>query len=274
MDFLFFFFLNLFALHSEAQELSYPVANGESAEMIIFSSNCFQTLSVEKKEWLHFSYHHPSSDNFKFLRVRLGRYSLYDFPVNLGIFSNLRDLHLPLNNITNLGTILKDLLLTSLNVSFNQLIMVNGEDLPQTLTNLVLEDNQIEVFSNIASLKNLTSLNLNANKLQKLPFGIRNIPLKILRMNNNALAALYIEDLPPTLEEIALCSNNIGFLVGVFFTDCPFIKRIDLIDNPLEFLSSKDKILIDRGIFQLDLPPNFRSIPGQGLCFSQVFFRK
>lgn len=158
--------------------------------------------------------------------------SAYDVPKEIGLVTNLEDLHLQgvcylpkeIINLKKLTGLLIDGSDRSGLYSLTEVFSI------KSLTSLHIKDIKLETLSqNIGNLTNLIELDLSSNKLKKLPLELFNLTnLKRLTIYSNELTEIPKEiGKLKNLEELSLIYNQIKSL-PIEITTLPNLQRIDV----------------------------------------------
>lgn len=219
---------------------------------IILSSNVFYAqIDTNANKWFT-NLEDALSEADRVYKLDLSGQGLKEIPAELSAFTNLEELRIMDNLISNVGTELSEnTRLESLDLSGNQIESIDFNNLSENALNLRilnLRENSLErIDASINKLKFLSHVDLGANFIESIDQDILLKFLKVLVLDNNNLL-----DVPtmainaPKLRTLNLSANRIEvFDVRVF----PSLTALDLSDNPLlKFnitISKLEKLILD-----------------------------
>lgn len=159
---------------------------------------------------------------------KLGR-----IPADITRLSNLQTLVLKDNQITEIPDKLNRLKkLKNLDLSHNQIVEITGLDMP-FLTRIDLSHNLIEKLAlKSDSLKQVTSLNLKANRLRAIPATIWQLPsLTHLNVSQNSIQTIQVTE-KSTVTELDLTQNKLGRLPESI-QNLPALEKLYLQQNQI-----------------------------------------
>lgn len=196
--------------------------------------------------------------------VRMCRCRLSAIPNWLGSAPALVELFLSGNDLTNLGDVLSSSTsLTSLDVSDNQINVLDGESLPTSLLTLVISSNAVEQFGkSFEKLGNLKKLDLSKNSIYRvLRNGMPHLKsLHTLSLEANGLPSIDGLELLPAITSLDISSNELEMLPEELTSWHPTIEILHLERNRLVDLPND--ILGCQKMKQLFLDENpFSNIP-------------
>jgi len=124
--------------------------------------------------------------------------------------TNLKELYLDANQISNISPVASLTSLTDLDLGGNQISDISPLDGLTNLERLVLDWNQIDNLSPLANLTSLTLLDLDSNQISDISPLASLINLTVLGLNYNEITDIDPTDALTSLGELRLYSNQIS----------------------------------------------------------------
>ena len=177
----------------------------------------------------------------------LSKLELTEIPKEISKLTQLTDLNLSYNQLTNIKGIENLTHLTNLNLGGNQFTAINDIEKLTQLTNLDLSFNQLTIIKGIEKLTQLTNLNLSGNQLTEIK-GIEKFTLlTILNLNSNQLTEIKgIENLTQ-LTILDLYSNQLTEIKGI--EKLTLLTHLDLGVNQLTEIKGLENITQLTGLY-------------------------